>query len=159
ELYTLQGHCRILSTRWLLPSRNLQQNKSVEVAANGALGIKLSTGLLCTWDGIRSAEFPVEINECELLFMTGMLLIRAQGADLQMMHDHLKLWQKSAERPDFMELQASFGEYGALVITSQTNVADMVTAHADTKFFIDKPLRADNRPVHPETKKSVYAKG
>ncbi|MCC2591138.1 hypothetical protein [Chryseobacterium sp. MFBS3-17] len=159
ELYTLQGHCRILSTRWLLPSRTLQQNKSVEVAANGALGIKLSTGLLCTWDGIRSAEFPVEINECGLLFMTGMLLIRAQGADLQMMHDHLKLWQKSAERPDFMELQASFGEYGALVITSQTNVADMVTAHADTKFFIDKPLRADNRPVHPETKKSVYAKG
>ncbi|MBA5247819.1 hypothetical protein H1R16_06520 [Marnyiella aurantia] len=159
KLYQLQGRCKVGNYRWMLASRVLQNNQSIEVKFNGALTAMLSPGLHCKWDGIREADRMVTLNECQLLFMSGLLHIGSENADFASLQDRMKLWQHSTEYAEKMELHVRFADYRSLQIISQGNEMDMVSTFADTDFYINKPLLADNRPVHPKSRKSMYAKG
>lgn len=158
KLYHLEGRCPAGNFRWLLPSATLVQNQSIEVKFNGVLGATLGPGLSCIWDGIRNSAAMVKANSCELLFMSGLVHLSSDSAVFGSVQDHLKLWQHSAENAEKMELKVGFLDYRSLQITSQSGQMDMISAFADADFYINKPLLADNRPVHPKTKKSIYAR-
>jgi len=158
ELYELKGRCPVSKAFWVLPSRILQQNKSVEVKINGALSMNLLAGLEAKWDGIRDSETSVHIAKAEVMFYNGFFLLGSENSDFGYLHDCLTMWQKSAENPAKMEADVKFANYKTFNILSQCDLGDGVTAFADTEFFIDNPIRADNTPLHPKTKKSIYGK-
>ena len=158
ELYDLRGRARIARSQWMLPSRVLAQNQSVEVKFNGALSLFLGSGLSTIWDGLREQDSNVKVNECQILFLNGLFHLETKTADFNNLHDHLTLWQKSVENNAKMELAILFKDYGIFQITSQSDSGDAVNCFADTEFLIDKPILARNIPVHPRSKKSIYAK-
>ncbi|GEM_PF-1309962 len=156
--YNIEGEAKIRSSFWVLPSRILQQNQSVEVKFNGALQIDILKGLSTVWNGIHEKENRVLIRKGKIYFLNGIFSLETQSADFQLIREQFTLWQKSEEKPYKMELEVSFRNYGFLQMTSISNVTETVAANADTDFLIDKPLYADNTPVHPTSKKSIYGK-
>ena len=157
-LYEVRGAAPILRSLWMLQSRVLQQNQSVEVKFNGVLGLDLGKGLESTWDGLKKQDTLISLNASRLMVFNGFLSIYTDTADYDFLRDHLTLWQKSEENAARMELEVRFMNYGMVQILSQSDLGDGVSCYADTEFLIDKPLRAENLPVHPTSKKSLYAK-
>ncbi|MCU7618404.1 hypothetical protein NZ698_14485 [Chryseobacterium sp. PBS4-4] len=157
--YELKGQAKIRYAFWMLPSRVLNQNQSLEVKLNGALRLELLQGLSADWDGIRVEENVVQINQCQLFFYNGEINIQSKRADYNLLHEHFTLWQKSPEKPYKMELDLSFSQYQSFVLQSQSAGTELISANVDSEFLIDKPLRANNHPIHPKTKQSIYAKG
>lgn len=158
QLYSVSGEAGIESSTWLLPTRVLQNNQSVEVKFNGLLSLGLKKGIKATWDGVRNQNADAHFNNCTLMVFNGFFYLTSDKADFAYLRDHLTLWQKSAENKDRMTVDVRLMNYKTLNIASQSETGDVVSAFADTEFLIDKPLRADNTPVHPVSKKSLYSK-
>lgn len=158
ELYSLSGQARIETATWLLPTRVLQNNQSIEVKFNGFLSLGLKKGLTATWDGVRNQNSEAQLNNCTLMVLNGLIYFSSENADFAYLRDHLTLWQKSVENKDRMTLDVRLMNYKTLNIASQSDMGDVLSSFADTEFFIDKPLRADNTMVHPVSKKSLYSK-
>ena len=158
DLYNIRDKARIVRTLWMLPSRVLNQNQSVEVKFNGVLSLQLGKGLYVNWDGIKNDETVVLTNQCRIMFFNGSFHLESDRADFQYNRDSIALWQKSEENQSRMQVVVRFMEYKMLQIISQSSLSDAVTANADTEFFIDKPLHADNTPVAPKSKNSIYLK-
>lgn len=159
KFYTLNGKTQISSAQWMLPSRVLNNNKSLEVKFNGALRLSLETGLSADWDGIRHTDNSISLNACTLTYFNGDINLIGKNTDFKLLHEHYTLWQKSKEKPYKMELDLNFSKHSTFVLVSQSIGDEFISANADSDFLIDKPVRADNRPIHPTTKKSIYAKG
>lgn len=159
NFYALKGKTKIDAAFWMFPTRTLNNNQSLEVKFNGALRLDLKRGLLANWDGIRKSEIEISLNECNLIFLNGDIHLTSKNADFKLLHEHYTLWQKSKEKPYKMELELSFSKYTTFVLTSQSTGEEVLSAIVDSDFLIDKPLKADNLPIHPTTKKSIYAKG
>ncbi|UJF30599.1 hypothetical protein L0B70_04195 [Kaistella sp. 97-N-M2] len=158
DLYEVSGNAKILRSLWMLQSRVLQLNQSVEVKFNGVLGLDLDKGLEATWDGLRNQDTLIRVNAARVMIFNGLFSIYAESADYAFLRDYLTLWQKSEENTARMELEVRFMNYGLMQLISQSDLADGVNSYTDTEFRIDKPLRAENLPVHPKSKKSLYAK-
>src|SRR5690606_14105383 len=83
----------------------------------------------------------------------------AKNSDFNLIHEKFTLWQKSAEKPYRMELDLAYSNYTSFTLQAQSAGVEMISANVDSVFLIDKPLRANNRPIHPKTENSLYIKG
>lgn len=158
DLYEIKGKAKILGSFWQLGTRVLQNNLSIEVEFNGVLNLKIDEGLTTQWDGIRNPETDVLIGSCELFLTNGMVYISTETAEFGLLHDRVSLWQKSEEDEAFMQADISFSSYNNLLIFSVSDTSDTVYCQSDADLLIDKPICADNHPIHPKSGNCVYMK-
>ncbi|MGB6093625.1 MAG: hypothetical protein WBF83_07690, partial [Moheibacter sp.] len=158
DLYEIKGKAKILGSFWQLGTRVLQNNLSIEVEFNGVLNLKIDEGLTTQWDGIRNPETDVLIGSCELFLTNGMVYISTETAEFGLLHDRVSLWQKSEEEEAFMQADISFSSYNNLLIFSVSDTSDTVYCQSDADLLIDKPICADNHPIHPKSGNCVYMK-
>lgn len=157
DLYDLTGIAKISDAAWVLGSRELPGNLSIEVAFNGQLQLGLEEGLQLQWDGIRNPETFVKVNNCKLFLLNGIFGLVAQNSDFGLLHEQMKLWQKS-EESDHFKAEFNFSNSKELLIASVSDTSDIVFCHTDAELDIDKPICADNRPVRPRFKNCSYGK-
>lgn len=159
DFFQLKGRTKIQSAFWMFPTKVLNNNQSLEVKFNGALRLDLLSGLSVDWDGIRKSESKVHLNACKIIYYNGEINLTGKNVDFKLLHEHYTLWQRSAEKPYKMELDLNFSQYSTFVLAAQSIGDEFISANVDGEFLIDRPLRADNRPIHPKSRKSIYAKG
>ncbi len=157
--YNLSGSAAIEIANWMLPSRVLNQNQSLEVLFNGLLRLDLKEGLSIDYEGIRNEDSAIKINACQLTLYNGQIHLIGKNANYNLLHEHFTLWQKSTEKPYKMDLDLSFSNYKVFTLQVQSLGFEIFSANVDSDFLIDKPVRANNQPIHPKTKKSIYIKG
>lgn len=158
DLYEIKGKAKILAAFWQLGTRVLQNNLSIEVEFNGVLILKIDEGLTAQWDGIRNPETDVRIGSCELILTNGLVYISTETADFGLLHDRVSLWQKSEDDEAHMEADISFSSYKKLIVFSAYDTGDAVYSQTDADLLIDKPIGADNHPIHPKLGNCVYMK-
>ncbi len=156
-LYKLKGDAKVQIGQWVFPCRTLSQNTSMEINFNGLLKLKLDPTLKINWKGIDREDRDVLLPACQITFTNGLLIIQDKKVDYQGLQEHYTLWQKSQEKP-YMDapLQMRKGTVFQLIVQSEGN--EGIGAYVDGDFVIDRPLKADNIPVHPQTQNSIYAK-
>lgn len=157
--YKLSGRTTVRNAFWILPTKSLTQNQSLEVKFNGALQLDLLKGLSVDWVGIRNQDSDIKVNECELTFFNGDFTLAATKSDYNFLHENYMLWQKSIDKPYKMELNLSFQNYRNFSLLAQSTGIELLAGYVDGDFLIDKPILASNKPIHPTTKKSIYIKG
>jgi hypothetical protein len=156
--FNLKGTAKVNGAAWCLAVEELNPDQPFSIRNNGALALGCNPGLEVIWKGLGDGSEPVRLNRTLLLAEPGTIYLQELAADFKLLTESYTLWNRPGDILISTQLNLSYLHKKGFSYYNAAVGAEGILAIADTKFEIDKPLRADGVPVAPATKDSIYVK-
>ena len=146
------GSVPITLAGWAFATTPASTVSAGATAGTGTLALILQTGLTASWPGL--VQGPIYLNKAYLEFDGSQLLVFAPAASNPRASQTFELWNDSVLQGR-CQVNARYDKAFALMLLSDRQGFDGVSAAGDVQALIDRPVTAGGARLQPELPASI----
>lgn len=155
--FHIRDKAKVISCGWCLSIGVLDVSKPFAVGNNGALSILCDQGLRYKWKGLNAVS-DVKMRYPLIIAEQGKFSLSDTSALFNNHTEDYSLWKREDKENIRTSVSLLLKKGKPFIYYCDGAGAEMITAWVDADFQTDKPYRANEAAVSPQTLDSLYIK-